>query len=99
MFVSEPVRARMLAKPAFGPAATVPSDAAVDLGADGLRRRLQARELVQRATRLLMEWDDLSEPDAHRGIQRASMDTRIPMVAVARALLIAGEVRRRTPRP
>lgn len=41
----------------------------------------------------------LSEPEAFRRIQKASMDTRTPMTDIARALLIASTVRGPAARP
>ena len=42
-----------------------------------------------------MAKDGLSEPDAHRYIQKSSMDSGTPMAAVARALIVATATSRR----
>jgi ANTAR domain len=59
-----------------------------------LRQALEARRLVERAKGLLMTQGGLSEPDAHRYIQKASMDAGVPMAEVARALILATQARR-----
>jgi hypothetical protein len=63
------------------------------LGARAAHRSLGARALVDQAKGLLMAETGLSEPEAFRRIQKASMDTRTPMTEIARALLIASAVR------
>ncbi|MGC4964226.1 ANTAR domain-containing response regulator [Gordonia sp. DT218] len=45
--------------------------------------RLETRKLVERAKGLLMEKQSLSEPEAFKWIQRAAMDRRTTMKAVA----------------
>jgi two-component system, response regulator PdtaR len=52
-----------------------------------LKRQLESRKLVERAKGLLIQRLGLTEPEAHRRIQKAAMDTRRPMAEVARALL------------
>lgn len=53
----------------------------------GLSERLVARETVDRAKRLLMERDGLSEPEAFAALRRAAMDGRITLAeAAAQAL-------------
>ena len=59
-----------------------------------LRRALEARKVVERAKGLLMAQQGLSESDAHRYIQKSSMDTGTPMAEVARALIFATQARR-----
>jgi AmiR/NasT family two-component response regulator len=56
---------------------------------DALKRKLEARKLVDRAKGLLMTRLGLSEPEAFRRIQKTAMDTRKTMADVARALLLA----------
>ncbi len=57
---------------------------------DDLQGRLDARKLVERAKGLLMTEHGMTEPDAFRWIQRASMDRRLTMRAVAE-LVIGGD--------
>jgi response regulator NasT len=52
-----------------------------------LTSRLEVRKLVDRAKGLLQAEHGMSEPDAFRWIQRASMDSRRSMRAVALAVL------------
>jgi AmiR/NasT family two-component response regulator len=56
----------------------------------GLRERLEARKLIERAKGTLMTKHGLSEPEAFRWIQRAAMDNRTSMRAVA-DLVLSGE--------
>jgi two-component system, response regulator PdtaR len=56
----------------------------------GLRERLEARKLIERAKGTLMTQHALSEPEAFRWIQRAAMDNRTSMKAVAE-LVLSGE--------
>ena len=53
----------------------------------GLRERLEARKLIERAKGALMTRHALSEPEAFRWIQRAAMDNRTSMRAVAELVL------------
>jgi AmiR/NasT family two-component response regulator len=52
-----------------------------------LSGRLEARKTVERAKGLLQSGHGLTEPEAFRWIQRASMDRRTSMRAVAQAVL------------
>ena len=52
-----------------------------------LGERLETRKLIDRAKALLMGRMSLNEADAFRWIQKASMDRRVSMKAVAQALL------------
>lgn len=52
-----------------------------------LTGRLEARKLVDRAKSVLQTAHGMSEPSAFRWIQRASMDQRLSMRAVAQAIL------------
>lgn len=54
-----------------------------------LRQALEARKVIELAKALLMVRDGLSEPAAHRYIQKSSMDARVPMVEIARGLIPA----------
>ena len=58
----------------------------------GLRDRLEARKLIERAKGTLMTQHQLTEPEAFRWIQRAAMDNRTSMKAVAE-LILTGELR------
>ena len=49
----------------------------------GLRERLEARKLIERAKGALMTAHAMTEPQAFRWIQRAAMDNRTSMRAVA----------------
>jgi two-component system, response regulator PdtaR len=53
----------------------------------GLTERLETRKVVERAKGLLMAEQGLSEPEAFRWIQRAAMDRRTTMKAVADAIV------------
>ena len=52
-----------------------------------LQGRLETRKAVERAKSALMTGRGMSEPDAFRWIQRAAMDRRMTMRAVAEAVL------------
>ncbi len=52
-----------------------------------LSERLETRKLMDRAKGLLMSKMKLSEPDAFRWIQKASMDRRLSMSQVAKAVI------------
>jgi len=66
---------------------------------EALRRARAVRELVDRAKSLLMFQEGMSEQEAFRRLQKASMNTRTPMIKVAEAVLLADEVRRPDRRP
>ena len=57
-----------------------------------LAEKLETRKVVERAKGLLMEKQGLSEAEAFRKIQRASMNTRKSMREVAEAILLANEM-------
>jgi AmiR/NasT family two-component response regulator len=63
---------------------------ALEAEVTGLRERLEARKLIERAKGALMTAHALSEPEAFRWIQRAAMDNRTSMRAVAE-LVLSGE--------
>jgi response regulator NasT len=63
---------------------------ALEAEVSGLRERLEARKLIERAKGVLMTKHRLSEPEAFRWIQRAAMDNRTSMRAVAH-LVLTGE--------
>ena len=52
-----------------------------------LAERLETRKLVERAKSVLSEKMKLTEPEAFRWIQKASMDRRLSMADVARTVL------------
>lgn len=58
----------------------------------GLRERLEARKLIERAKGALMTRHTMSEPEAFRWIQQAAMDNRTSMRAVAELVLEGNEV-------
>ena len=58
-----------------------------------LKKALGSRKLVERAKGLLMEREGLSESQAFRRIQKASMDSRKSMAEVAEAILLAERLR------
>ena len=60
---------------------------ALEAEVSGLRERLEARKLIERAKGALMTKHGLSEPEAFRWIQRAAMDNRASMRAVAELVL------------
>jgi response regulator NasT len=60
---------------------------ALEAEVTGLRERLEARKLIERAKGMLMTRHGLSEPEAFRWIQRAAMDNRTSMRAVAELVL------------
>lgn len=57
----------------------------------GLSDRLEARKVIERAKGLLMLEHGMTEPEAFRWIQRAAMDNRTSMRAVAE-LVLSGNV-------
>lgn len=60
---------------------------ALESEVSGLRERLEARKLIERAKGALMTAHAMSEPEAFRWIQRAAMDNRTSMRAVAQVVL------------
>jgi response regulator NasT len=57
-----------------------------------LRRKLEARKLVERAKGILIQRLGLSEPEAYRRLQKTAMDTRKTMAEVARAFLLTEDL-------
>jgi two-component system, response regulator PdtaR len=57
-----------------------------------LRRSLEDRKVIERAKGRLMARYRLSEDDAFHRLRRAAMDSRRPMVDIARALLVSESV-------
>ena len=60
---------------------------ALEAEVTNLRERLEARKLIERAKGVLMSEHRMSEPEAFRWIQRAAMDNRTSMRAVAELVL------------
>ena len=52
-----------------------------------LHERLETRKIIDRAKGILMQALNLSEPEAVSWIQKAAMDRRISMKAVANAVI------------
>ena len=57
-----------------------------------LRRSLEDRKVIERAKGRLMARYQLSEDEAFHRLRRAAMDSRRPMVDIARALLVSESV-------
>jgi two-component system, response regulator PdtaR len=64
---------------------------ALEAEVSGLRERLEARKLIERAKGVLMAQHQMTEPEAFRWIQRAAMDNRTSMRTVAN-LVLTGEI-------
>ncbi|HWU38255.1 MAG TPA: ANTAR domain-containing protein [Candidatus Acidoferrum sp.] len=60
---------------------------------DALRRALEDRKVIDRAKGLLMEMEGLSEQEAYARIRQKSMDTQRHMAEIARAIILATELR------
>jgi len=56
-----------------------------------LKHKLASRRVVERAKAVLSRRLGLTEPEAHRRLQKTAMDTRRPMADVARAILLSEE--------
>jgi response regulator NasT len=57
-----------------------------------LRQILEERKVIERAKGRLMDRLNLSEDEAFRRLRRAAMNSRRPMVEIARALLVSESV-------
>ncbi len=57
-----------------------------------LRRSLEERKIIERAKGRLMARYQLSEDDAFRRLRRAAMDSRRPIIDIAKALLVSESV-------
>jgi response regulator NasT len=57
-----------------------------------LRQTLEGRKVIERAKGTLMARFNLTEEEAFRRLRRAAMDSRRPMVDIARALLVSETV-------
>jgi AmiR/NasT family two-component response regulator len=62
-----------------------------------LRQTLEGRKVIERAKGTLMARLGLTEDEAFRRLRRAAMDSRKPMVEIAKALLVSESVTRAVP--
>jgi response regulator NasT len=62
-----------------------------------LRQTLEGRKVIERAKGTLMDRYKLTEDEAFRRLRRAAMDSRRPMVEIARALLVSESIARDVP--
>jgi response regulator NasT len=62
-----------------------------------LRQTLEARKVIERAKGALMARHGLTEEEAFHRLRRAAMDSRKPMVDIARALLVSESVSQNLP--
>jgi response regulator NasT len=60
--------------------------------ARALRQRLDERKVIERAKGTLMSRHGLSEDEAFKRLRRTAMDTRRPMVEIARAVLVSESI-------
>lgn len=60
-----------------------------------LKKVMESRKLIERAKGALMEREGLTENEAFRRIQKAAMDARKPMTAIAEAILLAESLGRK----
>jgi two-component system, response regulator PdtaR len=60
--------------------------------ARALRQRLDERKVIERAKGTLMTRHGLSEDEAFKRLRRTAMDTRRPMVEIARAVLVSESI-------
>ena len=63
-----------------------------------LRQTLEERKVIERAKGRLMDRLNLREDEAFRRLRRAAMNSRRPMVEIARALLVSESVTEDLPR-
>jgi two-component system, response regulator PdtaR len=63
-----------------------------------LRQTLEERKVIERAKGRLMDRLNLGEDEAFRRLRRAAMNSRRPMVEIARALLVSESVTEDLPR-
>ena len=57
--------------------------------ARALRTRLEERKIIERAKGALMQRHGLTEDEAFKRLRRTAMDTRQPLVEIARAVLVS----------
>ena len=63
-----------------------------------LRQTLEERKVIERAKGRIMDRLNLTEDEAFRRLRRAAMNSRRPMVEIARALLVSESVTAELPR-
>jgi AmiR/NasT family two-component response regulator len=63
---------------------------------EALRRMLESRKMVERATGWLMEMENIPEREAFARLRQKSMDTQRPLAEIARAVILAAEVTARS---
>ena len=63
-----------------------------------LRQTLEERKVIERAKGRIMDRLNLTEDEAFRRLRRAAMNSRRPMVEIARALLVSESVTEDLPR-
>jgi response regulator NasT len=61
---------------------------------DILKRAIETRKLVEKAKGILMDTYKISEAEAFRRIQKQSMNKRISMKSVAKAIILTHEINR-----
>ncbi len=78
---------------------TMANQSAVAIGTSGLikeitktKEELETRKLVERAKGIIMKIKGMSEEDAHRFLQKKSMDTKKPLKEIASAIVIAYDI-------
>jgi len=57
-----------------------------------LRTRLEERKVIERAKGTMMQRHGLTEDEAFKRLRRTAMDTRRPMVEIARAVLVSESI-------
>lgn len=62
-----------------------------------LRLRLEERKVIERAKGTMMQRHGLTEDEAFKRLRRTAMDTRRPMVEIARAVLVSESVANQLP--
>jgi response regulator NasT len=60
--------------------------------ARALRARLEERKVIERAKGAMMQRHGLTEDEAFKRLRRTAMDTRRPMIEIARAVLVSESV-------
>lgn len=60
---------------------------------EALKEAIETRKLIERAKGILMKELEISEDEAYKLIHKKSMDKRIPMKEVARAVIISSELK------
>lgn len=61
-----------------------------------IQEELEARKLIERAKDILMKELDISGEEAYRKIQKQSMDMRRAMREIAEAIILTGELKKKT---